>query len=55
MHIIPNYTFKKQILSLLPVMALFQGIKKLFGPLLDDLDCVSAVKEAMELQIEASM
>ncbi len=33
-------------------MALFQGIKKLFGPLLDDLDCVSAVKEAMELQVE---
>jgi hypothetical protein len=31
-------------LSLLPVMALFQGIEKLFGPLLDDLDCVSAVK-----------
>ena len=31
-------------------MALFQGIEKLFGPLLDDLDCVSAVKEAMELQ-----
>ncbi len=31
-------------------MALLQGIKKLFGPLLDDLDCVSAFKEAMELQ-----
>jgi hypothetical protein len=28
---------------LLLVMALFQGIKKLFGPLLDDLDCVSAI------------
>jgi hypothetical protein len=28
-------------------MALLQGIKKLFGPLLDDLDCVSAFKEAM--------
>ena len=34
-------------------MALLQGIRKLFGPLLDDLDCVSAVKEAMELQVEA--
>ncbi len=32
------------------VLALFQGIKKLFGPLLDDLDCVSAVIETMELQ-----
>jgi hypothetical protein len=30
---------------LLLVMTLFQGIKKLFGPVLDDLDCVSAVKE----------
>jgi len=29
-------------------MALLQGIRKLFGPLLDELDCVSAVKEAME-------
>ncbi len=29
--------------------------KKLFGPLLDDLDYVSAVKEAMELQVEACM
>jgi hypothetical protein len=29
---------------------MLQGIKKLFGPLLDELDCVSApVKEAMEL------
>jgi hypothetical protein len=28
-------------------MALLQGIKKLFRPLLDDLDCVSAVKEAI--------
>jgi hypothetical protein len=36
-------------------MALLQGIKKLFGPLLDDLDFVSAVKEAMELQVEACM
>jgi hypothetical protein len=33
-------------------MALLQGIRKLFGPL-DDLDCVSAVKEVMELQEEA--
>jgi hypothetical protein len=37
------------------MMALLQGTKKLFGPLLDDLDCVSAVKEAMELQVEACM
>ncbi len=29
--------------------------KKLFDPLLDDLDCVSVVKEAMELQVEACM
>jgi hypothetical protein len=29
--------------------------KKLFGPLLDDLYCVSVVKEAMELQVEACM
>ncbi len=36
-------------------MALLQGTRKLFGPLLDDLDCVSAVKEYMGLQIEASM
>ncbi len=35
------------------VMALFQGIKKLFGHLLDDLDFVSTIKEAMELQVEA--
>ena len=28
-------------------MALLQGTKKMFGPLLDDLDCVSAIKEAM--------
>ncbi len=32
---------------------MLKGIKKLFGPLLDDLDCVTAVKEAMELQVEA--
>jgi hypothetical protein len=30
---------------------MLQGIKKLFGPLLDELDCV--IKEAMELQVEA--
>jgi hypothetical protein len=36
-------------------MVLLQGNKKLFGPLLDDLDCVCAVKEAMELQVEACM
>ncbi len=36
-------------------MALLQGIKKLFGPLLDDLDCVSAVKDTKELQVEACM
>jgi hypothetical protein len=43
--------FVKIILPL--VMALFQEIKKLFSPLLHDLDCVSAVKAAMELQVEA--
>jgi hypothetical protein len=37
------------------MMALLQGTKKLFGPLLNDLDCVSAFKEAMELQAEACM
>jgi hypothetical protein len=36
-------------------MALLQRIKKLIGPLLDDLDCVSAIKEALELQVEACM
>jgi hypothetical protein len=36
-------------------MALLQETKKLFGPLLNDLDCVSAVKEAMELQVESCM
>jgi hypothetical protein len=36
-------------------MALLQEIKKLFDPLLDDLDCVSAVKETMDLQVEACM
>jgi hypothetical protein len=36
-------------------MALFHGTKKLFGPLLDVLDCVSVIKEAMELQVEACM
>jgi hypothetical protein len=57
-HIIQNYyTFKKKFVKrILPlVMALFQGIKKLFGPLLDDLDCVSAIKESMELQVETCM
>jgi hypothetical protein len=34
-------------------MALLQRIRKLFGLLLDELDCTSAVKEAMELQVEA--
>jgi hypothetical protein len=34
------------------VMTLLQEIKKLFGPLLADVDCVSAVKGAMELQEE---
>jgi hypothetical protein len=36
-------------------MALLQGIKKLFGPLLDDLVCVIVVKEAMKLQVEVCM
>ena len=36
-------------------MALLQGIKKLFGPMLDDLEWVSAIKEAIELQVEACM
>jgi hypothetical protein len=36
-------------------MVLLQGITELFGPLLDDLDCVSTIKEAMELQVEACM
>ena len=39
----------------LHVMVLLQRIKKLFGPHLDDLDCVSAIKVAMELQVEACM
>ncbi len=39
----------------LHVMVQLQGIKKLFGPHLDDLDCISAVKVAMELQVEACM
>ncbi len=41
MHIIPNNTFKKNYVKLiLPLlMTLLQGIKKMFGPLLDDLDC----------------
>ncbi len=36
-------------------MALLQRTKKLFGPLLDDLDYVIARKEAMELQVESYM
>ncbi len=36
-------------------MGLLPGVKKLFGPLLDDLECVSAIKEAMELQVESCM
>ncbi len=36
-------------------MALLTGTKKLFGPVLDDLDCISAVKKAMELQVGAHM
>ena len=39
----------------LDVMGLLQGIKKLFGPLLDDLECVSAIKEALGLQVESCM
>ncbi len=39
----------------LHVMVLLQEIKKLFGPHLDDLGCVSAVKVTMELQEEACM
>ncbi len=34
------------------MIVLLQGITELFGPLLDDLDCVSAIKEAMEFQVE---
>ena len=37
------------------MMALLQGMKKLFGPMLDDLDCVSAIKEAIELQVGTCM
>jgi hypothetical protein len=36
-------------------MALLQRTKKLFGPLLDDLDYVITLKEAIELQVEACM
>jgi hypothetical protein len=39
----------------LHLMVLLQGIKKLFGPHLDDLDCICAVKVAMELQVETCM
>jgi hypothetical protein len=58
MHIILNYTFEQNffVKLILPLMmALFQEIKKLFSPLLHDMDCVSAVKEAMELQVETCM
>ncbi len=48
-----EHAYVKRILPL--VMALFQGIEKLFGSLLDDLDCVRDVKEAMELQVEDCM
>ena len=34
---------------------MLKGIKKLFGPLLDDLECVSAIKDAMEVQVESCM
>ncbi len=34
---------------------MLQGIEKPLGPLLDELDCVSAIKEEMELQLEACM
>ncbi len=36
-------------------MALLQGIRKLFGPLLDELDCAGTVKESMESQVEVCM
>jgi hypothetical protein len=36
-------------------MALLQGTNKIFALLLDDLDCISAVKDAMKLQVEACM
>jgi hypothetical protein len=36
-------------------MALLQGIRKLFGPVLYDLYYARAIKEAMELQVEACM
>jgi hypothetical protein len=35
-------------------MPLLQGTKKLFGPLLDGLDGISAIKEVMELKVEAA-
>ena len=34
---------------------MLKGIKKLLGPLMFGLDCVSAVLEAIELQVEACM
>jgi hypothetical protein len=36
-------------------MVLLKEIKKLFGPLLDDLVCISVIEEAMELQVKACM
>jgi hypothetical protein len=36
-------------------MALLQGTKQLFGPLLDGLGSVSAFKEALKLQVETYM
>ena len=52
MHIIP--TLKKNCQQNFAAgNGTVKGIKKLFGPLLDDLDFVSAVKETMELQVEA--
>jgi hypothetical protein len=36
-------------------MAQLHWTKKMFSPLLDDLNCVSVIKEAMELQEEACM
>jgi hypothetical protein len=48
MHIIPLYIFKKICQKNFAAGdGAVSGIKKLFGPLLDDLDCVSAIKEAM--------
>ena len=53
----PNYLRKSTNFKIeakkFSFLCTFKGIKKLFGPLLDDLDFVSAVKETMELQVEA--